>query len=555
MNKKLRAYLESKGLNKSASDADAQRYMAGLTGPEAEEAKRLASMTQEAATVAQNLANSAEADSPSDTPAEDSSAANRAPKPQASAAPSVQPTSATSHASAVDPEQLRREGAKAERDRQTGIREMATRLGLPEVWANRQIESNASVEQARNAVLDTMMATHAPVHLQVVADNNRDTLADGLADAVLMRSNMKLFSLDAQGNIERDSSGNVKTRQPHGRARAFQGQRLVNMARSFLVALGQSVEGLTDAQVAKMAFNPRVTMLHSTSDFSNILANAMNKTLRAEYQEYPQLWSKFCSRNTAPDFKEIKRTQLGEVPNLLVVNEGGEYAECTIGDKKEVYSLVKYGRSFSHTWEMMINDDLGAFVRTPRMMYRAAVRLEDVTAFGVLTANANMSDGTALFHADHGNLQSGGGLTASPSTITLNAMLKLFRAQTGLSDDVLLNLTPKFIIVPAALEGSTSELLNSAVKPGANNGTINIWNGRLELIVHPLLDANSATVWYAAADPADIDTIEVCFLEGYEQPTIEQSDSMNPDKRVYNVRHVVAAKAIDWRGLYKNPGA
>lgn len=569
MSKRLRKYLESIGLNSGADEKAAWAFFKGLnetqiakakeigalTGTEAEQAQQLADQAEATATAARNLANASETEAPTDANNGTDSNASQVGSRKGGTAPAPQ-ASQPAPASNQDVDSIRREAVAAERTRVAEIRGLATRLGLHDAWASQMIDGGFTIEQARTAALDKIATGAQPLRLSVVADNNIDSLADGVADAVLDRAKITLYAFDANGEIKLGTDGKpVRRPEPHGRARQFRSQRLVNVARGFLTALGHSVEGLSDAQVAKMTFDPRVTGAHSTSDFSNVLANAMNKSLRAEYAEYPQLWRSFCNEGVpAPDFKEIKRTQLGEVPNLLVVKEGGEYKEVTIGDKKEVYSLAKYGRSFKHTWEMLVNDDLNAFTRTPRLMYRAAVRLEDVIAFAILTANANMSDSNALFSSAHANYVAGGS-GAAPSLTTLNAMLLAMRKQTGLSSDVYLNLNPRFIIVPAALEGTVAELLKSPVKVGANNATSNIWQGRLEPIVHPILDADSATKWYAACDPADIDTIEVTFLEGYNQPTIEMGDARSPDERSYYVRHVVAAKAIDWRGLYLNAGA
>jgi len=77
----------------------------------------------------------------------------------------------------------------------------------------------------------------------------------------------------------------------------------------------------------------------------------------------------------------------------------------------------------------------------------------------------------------------------------------------------------------------------------------------LEPIVEPLLDANSATAWYLAADSAQIDTVEYAYLDGAEGPVIESEVGFEVDGVSFKARLDFAAKATDYRGLRKSTGA
>ena len=74
-------------------------------------------------------------------------------------------------------------------------------------------------------------------------------------------------------------------------------------------------------------------------------------------------------------------------------------------------------------------------------------------------------------------------------------------------------------------------------------------------ISEPRLDAASATAWYLAASPNQIDTIEYAYLEGQQGAYIETRNGFDVDGVEIKCRLDFGAKAIDWRGLYKNPGA
>ena len=60
---------------------------------------------------------------------------------------------------------------------------------------------------------------------------------------------------------------------------------------------------------------------------------------------------------------------------------------------------------------------------------------------------------------------------------------------------------------------------------------------------------------YLAASPNQIDTIEYAYLEGQQGTYIETRNGFDVDGVEIKCRLDFGAKAIDWRGLYKNPGA
>ena len=76
---------------------------------------------------------------------------------------------------------------------------------------------------------------------------------------------------------------------------------------------------------------------------------------------------------------------------------------------------------------MLINDDLDAMDRIPTMMGRQIANLESDLFWAIFTGNPAMGDGTALFHANHGNLATG-----VIGTTALNAAMVAMRSQKGL---------------------------------------------------------------------------------------------------------------------------
>jgi hypothetical protein len=101
-------------------------------------------------------------------------------------------------------------------------------------------------------------------------------------------------------------------------------------------------------------------------------------------------------------------------------------------------------------------------------------------------------------------------------------------------------------------------LVNSqsyAVSNG-NSGIVNIYgvNGSrpLQVVSSPLLDANSATNWYAIGDNLSVDTVEITFLSGEESPVLESVWNKDNDSYHYYVRQSMAACVVDHRGIFGN---
>ena len=129
------------------------------------------------------------------------------------------------------------------------------------------------------------------------------------------------------------------------------------------------------------------------------------------------------------------------------------------------------------------------------------------------------------------------------------------RKQTG-PNGATLNIAPRYLLVPAALEMTADVLLRSVASTDSekNSGVVNPWQNALTPVVEARLDATSATAYFLAADPSVIDTVEVMFLDGNQAPVIEEMEQSNIDGREFKVRIDVGARALDHRGLYKNAG-
>jgi hypothetical protein len=252
------------------------------------------------------------------------------------------------------------------------------------------------------------------------------------------------------------------------------------------------------------------------------------------------------------DFKNQLRPILGSAPSLEKVLEAGEYTEGPMGEDSTSYKVEKFGRIVSLTWEVLVNDDLAAFLRIQPALGQAARRREADNVYALFALNAGagpaMQDTEPLFDAAHGNL----GTTGTFDAALLGAARVLLRKQTAVGGGFLA-LAPRFLIVPAEREDPAERLIAAAGRTivSSADDTVTRWIASLDLAVEPRL-ADGAV--YLAASSSQIDTVELGLLMGNEDgPTFETEREFVRDVQRWKIRHVFAAKFLDWRGIVKQP--
>lgn len=326
----------------------------------------------------------------------------------------------------------------------------------------------------------------------------------------------------------------------------FRGYTLLELARKSLEVRGVRVHGLDKRELVARAFT------HSSSDFPKILENNARKAMLRGYSEAEEVFSMFTRVGNLSDFKTHSRVGLGVFETLDKIPEGGEYKHGTIGERGETIQLATYGKLFAITRQAIINDDLTAFTDIPRKMGRAASRTVGDIVWKVLTGNPTMSDGVTLFHtATHKNLAASGTVINAANVGAARTAMR--KQKDGAAT---LNIRPQYLLVPAALEDTARVLMASETDPASTNSRVpNPVRGSLEIIVDARLDEASATAWYLTADPNLFDTIEVGYLDGVAAPFLDQQDGWTVDGVEYKVRIDAAAAPLEYRTMYKNPGA
>ena len=443
------------------------------------------------------------------------------------------------------------EAAKAERTRGLAIREMVSVAKLDSAFADELIQQNnragrpLSVERCRALIFDRLgEQTPEDEHM----NGGGTTLQSGDDAWTKARAGM-MNALEVRCGVE-NMDGTPVELTVHGQN--FRGMRVDRMAEEFftLGGHGQHVRGKNSDEIARFALirSRALGATHGTTDFTSLMANVADKKLRRAYAASPSDWRKFSTKSSASDYKPMSRVNVGDYPSLAKVPEGAEYTMGTMGEANETYTVAKYGRRIAFTREAMINDDTNAFSRLSALAGRAASELEANIIWALVTANATMADGIALFAAGHGN--QGTGLLGKDG---LSAGRLAMRLQTGI-DGKPIGVQAASLVVPAALETDAEEL-TTTLRPVTSSG-VNPFSGSFKnIIVEPRLDADDTGIqWYMFADPAAIDIIEYAYLMGNEGPMIETREGFEIDGMEMKVRHEFGATALDFRGVYRSDG-
>lgn len=433
----------------------------------------------------------------------------------------------------VDVNKVRSDAALQERTRISEIENIVRTANInKDGFAADLISRGVSLDAARSAVLDQVISEQGDGQRSalVVVGENSAIRIDSMTNALLHRIDPSVELVEG--------------------AREFKGMSLLDMAKESVTLAGGNVRGLSTMEIAKAALNldnKGLTRMNSTSDFPLILGNAVNTVIAKEYKLRQRTFTQWAQRGSVKDFKEKSILSIGDFSNLDEVKEGGEYQLGTFGEGKEKMKVVKYGKKFHITWEAIVNDDLDVFSRIPKMIVNAAIRKQSDLVYDVLTGSQTMSDGKTIFHADHKNLATAAALDIAG----IGAARKMLRNQKSLDGKDVLDLTGKYLIVGADQEEAALQYTSNKFVPNESNKQ-NVWAGLFIPIVEPRITGNK---WFLLADSSEIDTVEYAFLEGQPEIFTEERVGFDVDGLEIKVRMVFGAKAVDHRGMVKNPGA
>ncbi|HAF8571071.1 TPA: phage portal protein [Salmonella enterica] len=454
------------------------------------------------------------------------------PQPQAKA-PESQIQSQAQSLVTVDENAIRARLQEEQRNRITGIQNVFSLSGdrYASLMAKCIADVDCSLEMAKDRLLAEMAKGITPTN-QLNGPQNRAEFHAGM--------------YTGNGNITGDAvRAAVMARAGYEEAQKdnpYNCMTLRELARISLVARGTGVSSMNPMQMIGMAFT------HSTSDFGNILLDVANKSILQGWQEAPETFDVWTKKGQLSDFRIVHRVGMGGFSSLRQVREGAEYKYVTTGDKQATIALATYGELFSITRQAIINDDMNMLTDVPMKLGRAAKATIADLVYDVLISNQKLSsDNVALFDkTKHANVLE----KAVMDVASLDKARQLMRMQK--EGDRHLNIRPAFVLVPTAMESVSNQVIKSVSVKGAdiNAGIINPVKDFATVIAEPRLDDASQSTFYLTAAKGS-DTVEVAYLNGVDEPYIDQQEGFTVDGVTTKVRIDAGVAPVDYRGMVK----
>jgi hypothetical protein len=435
----------------------------------------------------------------------------------------------------------RADDTPAERLRCAEIVSLCAQFGMD---SRQYIDQGTSVDEVRKAVLGELGKRNAPIpgapRAQVGVENV-DKFREQASDAIIMRAGL---------DITRATRERGTAYKPVDGARELMHMGLHAMMREYCALRGkQNVNRMSIDDLRREVFTP-------DSQFSAMLDNTVNKSMLIGYTDAGVTFDIWTRPGSNPDFKPTRRYRLSEAGTPQKILQNGEFHHDQMSDQRVQLQLETFGIMFTLSRQAIINDDLSYLTKMPAAYVRGFRRLINRNVYGILNNNtAYQVDNVALFASGHGNLAA---TPAYPSRAAMGKARAAMRKQKNVRADEFLNVAPAFALAGADLETDLEILLISIADPDSQNANVlNPFRNKMQLVTDAEITSNTSTNpdWFLAADPLAVDTIEVAYLNGNSMPTLESQMSFEQLGMAWRVYGDWDIDILDYRGLYKVPGA
>jgi phage major head subunit gpT-like protein len=297
----------------------------------------------------------------------------------------------------------------------------------------------------------------------------------------------------------------------------------------------------------------------ASNDLSQVLSATVNKFLLAGFMAVDNTWRTIAASRPVTDFKKVTSYRLTGSFEFEEMSGTSAFENKAASDLKYENFARTYGIATNISREQLINDDLGALTTMPQMIGRGGALKLNRVFWSLFTNNSS------IFTAGNKNLIPSGASSAM-SVDALSLMETTFLDQLDY-DGQPLAANGEILLMPTALNTKGRQLMSQTeIRDNTSNknyATTNPHAGKYQPVVCPYLNnasvagANaSATAFYVLANPSDLALIEVCFLGGVEQPTIEQAEA---DFSVLGIRlrgfWDFGVAFVEPKAAVKSPGA
>ena len=125
----------------------------------------------------------------------------------------------------------------------------------------------------------------------------------------------------------------------------------------------------------------------TTSDFTYLFGQVLERDVLARYQTAPTNWTPYVKMRNVKDFRTITLEKVQGNDNVLdKVVEKGEYLVSAMDNSRYSLAVYKYGRQFDISWESIVNDYYDAFGDIPQRFADAAINTEAYQVSALITS-------------------------------------------------------------------------------------------------------------------------------------------------------------------------
>lgn len=464
-------------------------------------------------------------------------------------------------------EEARQAAIKAENERITSITAMVEAAGKPDMLAD-LLKPEVSVADAQAKVLKVVLDSLKGTGTRVNVDET-DKIRGGLVNAILVRGgkeNDPKKVAEFRGSELAGIIGFQGMLRYLGKKAGVANAESCDCGKLFQALLGYDVAGI----------RPTMGMGMNTNDLNSVLSTAANSIVLKGYGEETTTYQRVSRNITLSDLKQADMYKTSGSPDVLEIPEGQPPKLGVISDKMEHAQLKKWGRAFSYTEEMAINDRLDQLTDLPYKFGRAIAReMNDRFWRTLLTNNGpTLVETGAAFFATVGAFANQAAAGAAISQATLSAAFVAMRRFPRLAPDggqsrtTRLNMPPKLIVTGARSEWLVRQFTSNAYVPqttppaNTNMLTDNLFRSGgsmgLEPVIESLIDdlIPATNAYLLAQDPMAIDHALTLSLAGRESPQTQSKLGGAGEVKglIFDIEHFFEVAFVDWRGWYKNVG-
>jgi len=258
----------------------------------------------------------------------------------------------------------------------------------------------------------------------------------------------------------------------------------------------------------------------TTANFNDYFADALQRRLLEQYQFQRSAWQDYTKVelvNDTRDKKLFSRTPFG------TLYRRGEKGEATADGMEVEYiemGVEEFTRQFDVSIEAILNDDLGAIMETPRLMFEAARRFED-SFVSNLFDNATSQAALVGLGANYAGT---GRLTHANLMIGIAAMAsRLYTRSDGTTYPIAVEgLT---LVIPPILAPQAETIFSSQLAPGVATNDVNVVNKYIRgYRVDPYIGFTAPNIpWYLFA--SNIPAVSVVRLQAAPAPFVVKKRS------------------------------